>query len=139
MRKLYMVLVFALAFASVSAGVIINSGTLPTANASIDLNKAEETAIKNWYGADSLNGIQVGELVCDSDTNSCIATLNKPNFLETTVNIDYNGEETTQQLQDMRNNAIKARLKAIAEGAAQWLTEIREAKVGEGEVTVTVK
>ena len=132
------------------AGITLASGLLPTANSPVEITKAEETAIKSWFGiADIDENFFVGELVCNTDTNSCKARISKKGLVNTDITIsltkciDVNCtlfvEKTTQELTIARDAAIEARLKNIADVAAQRLARTETSKIGGGSVVVTTK
>ena len=131
-----------------TAATIINSGTLPTANATVEITKSEEAALKEWFGVANVDeGFTVGELVCDSIV--CSAAIYKEGLIDDEVKINQTKcvdeectstiEKTTKELTTDRDTAIEARLKGIAEAAAGRIARQLTAKVGEGQVTVTAK
>lgn len=135
------------------AGAIIGSGTLPTANSTVEITKAEEATLKQAFNIQGSidENFFIGELVCDS--NQCKATIKKEGLINDSVEIplmkcvsfdvtniclEY-AEKTAQELAGERDNAIQARLKEIAEASKQRLEATKTAKVGDGNITVNVK
>ena len=146
--------------ATAAGQIVIGTGTLPTADATVKITKEEETAIKQWFTkieGDIDTNFTVSELVCDG--RICEAKIHKEGLVKDSVWVAQNyckledtnhesgeclkwTEHTTQELADARNAGIKARLEIIAGAAEERLAsqaEEKEAKVGAGKVTVNTK
>lgn len=137
-QKLFCLIALGLiAFAGVAiaAGEIIGSGTLPTANTTIELQKNEKEVLAGI----SITELAIGETVkeenlCRTAIKQCLDENCFKTSIDTTVNFQC-GEGDLLALRDL---AIKRRLEEIA-AATIKRQAIKQAVAGEGTAVITEK
>ncbi len=136
---------------TVIAGVVINTGQLADADSTISIKVSEEMAIKDWYGVATISP-NVGEVICNWDTNVGTAALKQEGVFNTTVKVQCIAcdaivenecvswrNKTANELAADRDEAIKARIESVAEAAQIRIDRQEEALLGKGKITVNTK
>lgn len=119
------------------ASFVIAGGTLPTADASIPLERSKTNALKQWHKLDSIGG-GIGESVLDLNTGVCTAHLDVNGLFNKDIRFQ---SEKGECLEKDRDQAIQEAYELAGETAELRIARQagKQTKLGEGKVTVTAK